>query len=219
MSIKELPKAIFWDWDGTLVDSYGFLNDAHNHTLTTLGFKPFEDGEYKQYFGKPRDVLYPAIYKEKAQDALPIFQEYVLNNSDKVRLLEGAKEVIEYLASLNIPMGIVSNKKSLFIKEELGHLGWLDKFLIVIGSGDAEADKPSGAPLKYAIDQCGLSDVEVSDIWYVGDTENDLACAEHVGCTSLFLTGDEYSESLIQTYQPSFCFAHHRELKDFLVAI
>ncbi len=80
----ELPYAIFWDWDGTLVDSYSFLNDAHNHTLRTLGFEPFKGDEYKEYFGKPRETLYPAIYKDKCEQAKDVFQSYVTENSHKI---------------------------------------------------------------------------------------------------------------------------------------
>ncbi len=217
--MNALPDAIFWDWDGTLVDSYGFLNDAHNYTLQALGFSPFKEGEYKQYFGKPRDILYPAIYKDKADQALKHFQDYVLKNSDKIELLEGAKSVIDYLAEQNILMGIVSNKKSSFILEELKHLGWNDgRFKVVIGSGDAPEDKPSGAPLRLALDQCDLN-VEQHNVWYVGDTENDLACAKDVECPALFLTGADNSQALIEKYEPYYCFDSHLQLKEFLVAL
>ena len=43
----EMPKSVFWYRDGTVADSYGFLNDAHNYTLEQLGFAPLKDGEYR----------------------------------------------------------------------------------------------------------------------------------------------------------------------------
>ena len=217
-SIKSLPDAIFWDWDGTIADSYGFLNDAHNHTLLKLGFEAFVDGEYKQYFGKPREILYPAIYKDKSDQALEIFQDFVLKNSHNINLLDGARNVIDYLTEQDILMGIVSNKKSSFIREELKHLKWDGVFQTVVGSKDAAADKPSSAPLNYAMQLCDI-DKAVHNVWYIGDTENDLACAQEAGCAMLFLTGVDNTAELIEKYNPDFCFDSHVQLKEFLVAL
>ncbi len=216
--ILKMPRAVFWDWDGTLADSYGFLNDAHNHTLETLGFDKFQEGEYRRYFGKPREKLYPAIYKDKCDDAMSVFQKYVLENSHKIQVLRGSREVLELFHQKNITMGIVSNKKSSFIMKELEYLGWNKYFKVVIGSGDAKADKPSGAPLLMAIEEGGVS-YDPYDVWYVGDTENDLACAKNVGCHAVFLTDTPNSSDLIKKYNPLINFESYSQLKAILVAI
>lgn len=212
------PDAVFWDWDGTLVDSYGFLNDAHSHTLVALGFQPFKDGEYKQYFGKPRDTLYPAIYKEKCEEAKEIFGKYVVQNSHKIPIIADGKIVLDYFHAQNIPMGIVSNKKSDLIALEVEHLGWQKYFTVIVGAGDADADKPSPAPLLLALERAGI-DHKTSKIWYVGDTENDLACAQGAGCASLFLTGHEDTQELLRKYAPIITFENYSQLKEILVAI
>ncbi|MGH1376931.1 MAG: HAD family hydrolase [Alphaproteobacteria bacterium] len=214
----ELPYAIFWDWDGTLVDSYSFLNDAHNHTLRTLGFEPFKGDEYKEYFGKPRETLYPAIYKDKCEQAKDVFQSYVTENSHKILPLKGGKDVLSLLHKGGVKMGIVSNKKASFIEKEVAHLEWDHYFSIIVGAGDAQADKPSSAPLLLALKRSGIDHKEKS-VWYIGDTENDLACASEAGCKSLFLSGDVRTQELIEYYDPLFSFENHSQLKEFLVAI
>ena len=213
-----LPNAVLWDWDGTIADTYSFLNDAHNHTLTTLGFPTFKEGEYQQYFGKPREMLYPAIYKDKADKAIDIFGEYVFENADQVQPIDGVREVLTYLKEQNIPMGIVSNKKSDYIQEELKHTQMKAYFQIVIGSGDAQADKPSGAPLMLALEQMKI-DIDKENIWYVGDTENDLACAQECGAKTIFLCNGDQGKALVAKYRPYFDFTHYNQLKEFLVAI
>lgn len=212
------PDAVFWDWDGTLVDSYGFLNDAHNHTLQALGFEPFQPGEYREYFGKPRDYLYPKIYKDKAAQAVEIFGRYVEQNAHNVKHVPESEDALSLLKSRNIPMGIVSNKKSEIIERELYHLQWEHYFPSVIGAGEADEDKPSAAPLQMAMDRVGLSPTK-HVVWYVGDTENDLACAQAAGCPALFLTGHADTEKLIKKYEPFLCFDNYSQLKEFLVAI
>ncbi len=212
------PDAVFWDWDGTLVDSYGFLNDAHSHTLMALGFKPFKDGEYKQYFGKPRETLYPAIYKDKCEEAKEIFGKYVVENSHKIPIIPDGKIVLEYFHAQNIPMGIVSNKKAELITLEVAHLGWQKYFPTIVGAGDAEADKPSPTPLLLALGRADI-DPKTSNVWYIGDTENDLACAQSAGCESLFLTGHDDTQALLQKYAPIITFENYSQLKEILVAI
>ena len=212
------PDAVFWDWDGTLVDSYGFLNDAHSHTLVALGFQPFKDGEYKQYFGKPRETLYPAIYKEKCEEAKDIFGRYVIENSHKIPIIPDGKIVLDHFHAQNIPMGIVSNKKADLIALEVEHLGWQEYFTVIVGAGDAEDDKPSPAPLLLALERAGI-DSKTSKVWYIGDTENDLACAQRAGSESLFLTGHDDTQELLQRYTPIITFESYSQLKEILVAI
>ncbi len=214
----EMPRAVFWDWDGTIADSYGFLNDAHNFTLEKLGFAPFKDGEYKAYFGKPRDTLYPAIYKDKCEEAKDVFGGYVLENSHKIQVLDKSLEALEFFYNNNIEMGIVSNKKAELIASELKHLGWNKYFKVIIGAGDAAADKPSSAPLLLALEQANINDNR-QNIWYIGDTENDLACARDAGCKAVFLAGHDDSVRLIAEYKPLVTFERYDELKEILVAI
>ena len=138
-NIQSLPDIVLWDWDGTLMDSYGFLNDAHNQTLIKLGFEPFKEGEYKQYFGMPREVLYPAIYKEKHEEAKMLFVDIVTQNADKARPIEGAEQVLNFFKKQNIPMGVVSNKKAELILLEKKHIGWEHFFDILVGASSKTA--------------------------------------------------------------------------------
>ena len=212
------PDAVFWDWDGTLADSYSFLNEAHNYTLQTLGFPKFKDGEYKNYFGKPREILYRAIYKDKCDEAKEIFGDYVIKNAHKIKTIDGCESVLDHFYNLNTPMGIVSNKRSDLIAEEIKHLGWERYFISIIGAGDADEDKPSAAPLMLALQNSDICH-KTKNLWFIGDTENDLACANKIGCHSVFLKGHNNPDVLIQKYNPLIVFDNYSQLKHILVAI
>lgn len=217
--IKSRPAAVFFDWDGTLVDSYGFLNDAHGYVLSRLGLPPFREGEYREYFGMPRETLYPKIYKDKCEEAKALFEEYVFANSHKVKAITGAHDLLDALAEAGIPCGVVSNKKGVYIKKEAGHLGWGDAFCAVVGAGEAANDKPSTAPLTYAIEAAGLSEIAPQDIWFVGDTHIDLECAQGFGCVSLFVEGHKDSAEFIRTYNPDCVVSDCEEIRKILVAL
>lgn len=212
------PDAIFFDWDGTLVDSYSFLDGAHSHVLGQLGFQPFQDGEFKQYFGQPREILYRTIYKDKFEDAKILFETYVMKNNHKIKFLEGADKMLSSLKDMNIAMGIVSNKKRSFIEKEIENFGWCEYFVITVGAGEASEDKPSGAPLILALEKAEIPQ-ETHNIWYVGDTENDLLCAQNAQCEAVFIKGHHDTNRLILDYNPLLSIDNCKELHDFLVAI
>ncbi len=214
---SKIPDAIFFDWDGTLVDSYGFLNDAHCHVLCALGFEPFKGDEFKNHFGKPREMLYRQIYKDKFEQAKELFELYVIENSSKISFLDGADILVKTLFDRGIKMGIVSNKKSSFIDREITNFGWTGYFQCIIGAGDAHEDKPSSAPLSLAMQKSGI-DRKQHHVWYVGDTETDLKCARAANCPAVFINGHEDTNRLIREYNPVLSFDGCRDLLEFLVA-
>lgn len=212
------PDAVFFDWDGTLVDTYEFLSAAHSYVLVQLGFPPFTEGEYKKYFGKPRDILYKEIYKEKHEEAREHFQKYVTENAHQVHMLDGARDLLDVLKLENIPMGVVSNKLGSLVIREIEKFGLDGYFKVVVGGGEASSDKPSGAPLLLALERAGI-DPKTRNVWYVGDTENDLACAKEAGCHAVFIEGHEDAQMLLAQYNPLLHFKNCHGLKEILVAL
>ena len=212
------PDAIFFDWDGTLVDSYSFLNDAHSHVLTSFGFEPFKDDEFKLYFGKPREILYRQIYKDHFEEAKIRFEKYVFENNHKIQFLEGADNLLEALHQKQYLMGVVSNKKGSFILREIENFGWQKYFTSIVGAGEASEDKPSSAPLKMATERADI-DLKTHHVWYVGDTETDLKCAKEAGCPAIFMDGHDNAEKWIKEHQPALVIKECRELQEILVAL
>lgn len=187
MNDLHLPEAIFFDWDGTLVDSYGFLNGAHNNVRSQFGMEPLPEGGFARFFGLPREQLFIDIYGNRSEEAKAAFEKYYLaNHLHDLEVLDGVEEMLECIAQSGIIMGVVSNKKSRFLQAEVLHLGW-DKYFhdIVIGAGDASADKPDGAPILLAAKKAG--NLSSSKIWYVGDTHIDVQASLSAGCPCILV--------------------------------
>lgn len=173
------PEAVLFDWDGTLVDSLAFLTGAHNKVRQSLGIGPdLTKEEFHYYLGMPRDVIFRELYGKQAEEGKAGFAEYYNHNHLKdIHLIDGAEKLLQTLARQNIPMGVVSNKRGDFLRAEVAHLGW-DRYFKskVVGAGDTKEDKPSPVPLLYALSLLP-ENIENGKIWYVGDTEIDLKCA------------------------------------------
>lgn len=216
--INALPDAIFWDWDGTIVDSYQFLNETHNYTLRTLGMAELKEGAFRHYFGKERMFIFSDIYRDKMDQAVEIFQNRVIENSHMIQPIKDIIKVMDFLQNHKVILGLVTNKRRCFVEKELAHTG-LNKFLpIVVCSAEAQQDKPFADPLLLAVEKAKLN-IQEHEIWYVGDTETDLMCATNASCKSIFLKGHKDTVKLLKEYSPYISFDNYSVFKDFLVAI
>lgn len=206
-----LPKAVFFDWDGTLIESLHFLHNAHNHVRVHFGLTPYSLEEFKDNMKFSSRQLYPMVYGDKAPEAMDILAKFMDDNHLKnIELIDGAIELLESLHKAGVPMGVVSNKRQSFLTREIDHLGWNQYFKAIVGAGVAARDKPEADPLVLALDQAGLK--PGPDILYIGDTEPDLLCAGAAGCKVAFLYHAQPDNPLIKKYNPLYTAKNCRDL-------
>lgn len=212
-------KGVFFDWDGTLVDSLPLLFAAHNHVREAMGLMKWTQDEYAKAIVYSTRELYPKIYFERAQEAQDRLYAYITENHIKeMKVLEGAEDIVEYLVKHDVPIGIVSNKRHDVLRREVEHLGWHTHFDVYNGAGVAKFDKPSGEPLLHALRE-HTSGVGIEDVIYVGDTESDLSCAKEAGCPVIFIRHGKNAEALIAQYKPAYVVDTLAELKQKLIEI
>lgn len=209
------PEAVFFDWDGTLVDTLPFLLSAHNHVRQEMGFEPWSVGEFKGHVRYSSRELYGPLYGEQADDAMDILRSFMEENHlEHLEILPDSLELLEYLESAEIPVGIVSNKRHEFLLREIDHLGWGHLSKIHIGAGFANKDKPAPDPLLLALKECSLKPGE--EIWYVGDSETDMLTAREANCSAILVRHHHDNEHLIKEYNPFQVFNDCNEMKNFI---
>lgn len=204
---SDFPKAVFFDWDGTLADTAQMVVDAHNH-VRTLYNKPLIG--FDDIFGKVTKSAreaFPEIYGEehalRAEEELYKFTRE--KRFDYLKPLPGAVELLEFLAGTGIPVGVVSNKRHEGLGQEIEGLNWNKYISIYVGAGQASEDKPSAAPLLLALDRLGVG-LQPSEILYVGDTEADLLCARNAGSPCVFVPHTYGKRALYEVYKPLHMF-------------
>jgi phosphoglycolate phosphatase len=183
-----LPKAILFDWDNTLVDTWSVCFDSFNIALQAIGRSPITPQEFwnqphlsardsHHHFGdqveKWESTFYEAINKRHLEELVAF---------------EGAESLLKNLKERDLYVGIVSNKTGTLLRKEVAHLGWQDHFHAVIGSRDAEQDKPSHLPVLAALKPSMLCPTS-HDVWFIGDSIVDVQCARASGCIPL-VVGD-----------------------------
>ncbi len=212
----EKPAAVFFDWDGTLVNTLPGLREAHNHVRTSYGYDSWTEAEFRSNLRHSARELYPRLYAENAQDALERLYDYVkTHHLAALEVIDGAPEVLDALQKAGIPTALISNKRHEVLLREVGHLGWTDRFVTCVGAGQAPRDKPAADPLHMAVERSGL-DFPMDSLWYVGDTVTDLEVAAAAGCRSVLLLDGENKEELIDQYKPFLVLEDCRALEGVL---
>lgn len=211
------PKAVIFDWDNTLVDTWPVIHAALHKTFTAMGKEPWTLGEVRERVKKSMRDSFPELFGDGAEKAGKLYQEHYLSRHlQDLSSLPQAEEVLAFIKAKGIYQAIVSNKKGGSLRKEAVHLGWDKYFDKIIGSDDAAHDKPDPAPVLLALEGSGIA--PSADVWFVGDSSIDLECAQNTGCRPV-LYGDVETlldESFGGSYQ-GFRFEHHAKGHDSLL--
>lgn len=219
MKNSQLPKAIIFDWDNTLVDTWPLIQNAIDVTMTKMGREPWGLDKVKQKVGKSMRESFPAIFGDNWQEAGEIYKNhYHSNNLVNLVFLPGAINLINKLHELGITLFIVSNKIGTTLRKEVASLGLENKFFSVIGAADAAYDKPDKAPVDLALEGSDLNPSQ-DLIWFIGDTIVDIECAYNSGCQPvLYGSGESISADFIEknksdkSAKPLLHFYNHEEI-------
>ena len=206
-------KAVIFDWDGTLVDTCGILLQAHNHLREVFGLKLWSMEEYMKLPSLSAKEFFSMMYEGRAEEADTIFYDFIKKHH--LTYLKPMDCALSVLDSINLPMGIVSNKRHDALHVEVDAMKWRSYFKSIIGAGHADKDKPAPAPLLMSMAEID-EDLVPSDVLYIGDTETDLMTAQNTGCPSVLIQSDKPRPDLIKKYNPDFAFD---DLKSFIDAI
>ncbi|MHB1207175.1 MAG: HAD family hydrolase [Rhodospirillaceae bacterium] len=178
------PKALLFDWDNTLVDTWPCIGRATNITREAFGLTPWTTAEMRLHIaGSLRDT-FPKIYGERWEEARDTYlKAFAAIHLDMLQALSDAERLLRAARGAGIYMGVVSNKTGSYLRAEATHLGWASLFGRLVGAQDAERDKPDPAPVHLALDGSGIT--PGPEVWFIGDAPIDAACGKAAGCTTI----------------------------------
>jgi phosphoglycolate phosphatase len=194
------PRAFIFDWDNTLVDSWGTIHDALNFLMVAME-KPLWTLEETR--GRVRLSLreaFPAIFGERWEEARQIYLDrFRAIHLERLTPLPGREAMLRALAADGHYLAVVSNKTGAVLRAEAEHIGWTSFFGSIVGAGDCHADKPHCAPVELALQPSGIE--PGPEVWFVGDTAVDMECAIASGCVPVLLGVDDATDEFAQ-YPP-----------------
>lgn len=175
------PRAVLFDWDNTLVNTWPTIVECYHDTFVALGQTPWTADEVKdRAHGSLRDV-FPILFGADAAQAEKVFYEtFHRIHLERLEPLPGAAELLARCVELGCYVAVVSNKVGDNLRAEVAHLGWNRWIARAVGAKDAKKDKPAPDPIFMALAGTGIAPDH--SVWMVGDTPADLRCAHAAGC-------------------------------------
>jgi phosphoglycolate phosphatase len=205
------PKAILFDWDNTLADTWPVIYASLKRTFEEMGKTPWTFEETKDRVHRSLRDSFPEIFGDRWEEAGKLYlQNFEQIHLERLQPLEGAKMVLDMLKATDIYLAVVSNKTGYNLRAEIIHLGWEHYFSAMVGAKDTDEDKPSPKPVLKALEG---SNIELGDhIWFIGDSLTDLECAYNTGCTPIFYGDQDLTLPKFQDYQPAKHVLDHQAL-------
>jgi phosphoglycolate phosphatase len=203
--VTALPRAVLFDWDNTLVDTWGVIHDAMLVTLETMGHRLWTIEETRENVRKSLREAFPEMFGDRWEEARDVFYgRFKAIHLEKLEVRPDAEALLEACAARGWYMGVVSNKSGGHLRAESAHLGWDRYFGRLVGATDAEKDKPAIEPVLMALEGSGVA--PGPDVWFVGDTWIDMQCAHQAGCVPILIHKEAPEVAEFKEFMPSMHF-------------
>jgi pyrophosphatase PpaX len=206
-------RAILFDIDGTLLDTFDYIYGAFEHTFEVHGIARLPHEQISQLMGGPLEEVYGKMAPGRDATALAeTHRQFQEQNVNLAKLFPNTVMVLDALKQRGFKLATIttrSNRTSVLSLEQNGIAGYFD---IVVSSEDVLHHKPDPEPIFKA-----LRDLEVKpvDAIMIGDTSADIMAGKNAGTmtvAALYGFGGERLRHL----QPDYAIG---DLKDLLAIV
>ncbi len=205
------PRAVIFDWDNTLVDTWPTITRCYNSVFAAFGMTHWTEEETRaRAHGSLRDT-FPVLFGARWEEARDVFfGTFTACHLELLQPRDGATELLRELAARGVYLAVVSNKTGPALRTEVRHLGWDPIFAKVVGATDAPRDKPAPDPVTIALSGAQLRPEDA--VWFVGDTVVDLQCAHATGCVPVLVRAEAPVPGEFSAYPPRLYARNCRDL-------
>lgn len=190
-------RAVLFDLDGTLVDSYAALTEAVNHARRLEGLPDLTSARIRTFVGDGVDTLLQRAFGRSFIGPATVaafesrYDEICCRES---RVLTDVESTLEHLSRLGIVMAVCTNKPTGFSRKILDFLALSRHFRAIVGPDAAGARKPDARHLLFTLEAAGC---RVDETLFVGDMPIDVHAARNSGIdVAVVATGSSSREQL-----------------------
>lgn len=186
------PELVCLDLDGTLVDSVPDIAGAVDAFLSELGAPLAGEALVRSWVGFGSAKLieqalsWADIDPNKHEEAYRIFlMHYHAHLTDKTALYPNVKALLKAFKHHNVPVALITNKPSVFVKPLMDHFELTEQFGWLLGGDTLEEKKPSAMPLLYCSESI---EALPENCLMIGDSITDFNAAKNAGFKCALVT-------------------------------
>lgn len=208
--------AIFFDVDGTLIDSAPGIRESFAYTFHELGISD-EGLDYNQFFGPPLRRSYAKFLSdpEEIERAVELYRAYYHKKGrHDCSLYPGVKEMLQVLREQRLVLCTATSKPIHVVTPILQELG-IANFFDKIGG----ASKDASIDTKTAVIQSLLADpfLKEKKILMVGDRCDDMIGAAECALDAAGVLYGYGSREEIEPYHPVYMAKNCNELVNYIL--
>ncbi|MCB4743003.1 MAG: phosphoglycolate phosphatase [Sulfurovum sp.] len=222
--MKTIPikQAIFFDLDGTLIDSVPDLATAVNIMLEKLGRKIYSETTIRNWVGNGSvtivkrallnqyDVDNESINGALLEEAHALFLEaYETHLCNTTKPYPHVLETLKELKNSGYRLAIITNKPHRFVGTILQCLHMDNLFSFFFGGDTLPKKKPDPLPL---LQMCELMNLPKEACVMVGDSGNDMRAANAANIDAVGVTYGYNHDEDLQQYTPAAVIDNFTEL-------
>ncbi|MBI2599516.1 HAD-IIIA family hydrolase [Candidatus Daviesbacteria bacterium] len=230
-----MKKAVLFDLDGVLLDSWDFVYKAFEYTLK-LHKHPLPSKEIiNKVMGKPLMEFYKFVLQtspknesssnesssldeelflvdQRVELYAKTHREYQVNKIDLNRLFPNVKSVLKKLKLKGYVIGVVSNRSRGSLLKSID-LAKISKYIdIVVSVQDVKNPKPHKEHVLTALKKLK---VKAENAYMVGDTDADILAGKNAGVKTIGVTYGFIGKD-IKKFKPDFIIDNMKELMQVL---
>lgn len=180
-------KAVFFDLDGTLVDTAPDMVGVLQALQSDRGIEPLPYALGRANVSNGAlGLLRVAFPGQEVEPHGPLMCEYIERYAEQLCLrttvFAGLEPLLERLDAARHPWGVVTNKPAHLTDPLLEQLQLADRIACAVSGDTLPQRKPHPAPLLYA---CELTGVRPEESMYVGDADRDIEAGRRAGMVTV----------------------------------
>ncbi len=213
------PQAIFFDLDGTLIDSAPDLGAAADKLRTDRGLVSIAYERYRPMAGAGARGMLQIAFEMKPDHAdyeayrEEFYVNYERNLTERTFAFNGVSELLAAIKVKGLPWGIVTNKSKRFTNPLVAQMPLLHGAVAVISGDTTPHTKPHPEPVLAA---ARIAGIDPKQCWYVGDDKRDIESGRAAGMITIAANWGYLGEHAVHSWGADAVVDQPSQLLDLL---
>lgn len=211
-------KYVFFDFDGTLIDTNEIIVKCLNHLSMKYNGRKLDDNELTGILGKPLEVQMKEICESRYEELTLDYKSMYRSLRDEMTTeFEGISDMLKTIHENGVKVAIISNKGTSGINHGIDKFALSDYIDYVVSSEDVIKKKPDPEGIYKAMSYLGLGENDKVDIVFVGDSIHDIECGKNADLKTILVGWTIMDKNILLNAGPDYVVEDSEELKKIIL--